>query len=244
MRLVKLLGTAMIFTHLFACMSYYVQLIENFPIDGWVAVGGLDGKGAWITYNFALLRALQVVMGSNVDVVSTSSSVEVVFTICSYIVGVVFYTILVGIMSSIVLSLNRSGQMYVEKLQIWRDYCHYRRLPGELRRRVMAYVNTTHSNKRVLDDTTMLLELSPGLRTDINLQLCAELVATVPVFLECSPIVVRAMVSKLQRETHVAGDFVFRFGCVCVCICMCIHTDYPPCDARVLNNATSHWWLR
>lgn len=55
-------------------------------------------------------------------------------------------------------------------------------------------------------------ELSPGLRTDVNLQLCAELVATVPVFLECSPIVVRAMVSKLQRETHVAGDFVFRCG--------------------------------
>lgn len=42
------------------------------------------------------------------------------------------------------------------------------------------------------------------------MQLCAELVATVPVFLECSPIVVRAMVAKLQRETHVAGDFVFR----------------------------------
>ncbi|GIL78218.1 hypothetical protein Vretifemale_7663, partial [Volvox reticuliferus] len=59
MRLVKLLGTAMIFTHLFACMSYYVQLIEGFPGDGWVAVGGLDGKDAWITYNFALLRALQ-----------------------------------------------------------------------------------------------------------------------------------------------------------------------------------------
>ncbi len=39
---------------------------------------------------------LQVVMGSNVDNVSTNSNVEVVFTICSYIVGVVFYTILVG----------------------------------------------------------------------------------------------------------------------------------------------------
>lgn len=42
-------------------------------------------------------------------------------------------------------------------VQIWRDYCHYRRLPGELRRRVMAYINTAHSNKRVLDDTSMLL---------------------------------------------------------------------------------------
>eukprot|EP00198_Chlamydomonas_reinhardtii_P008987 XP_001698324.1 predicted protein [Chlamydomonas reinhardtii] len=212
MRLVKLLGLAMVFTHLFACMSYFVQLLEGFPSDGWVVVNGLDGLGPWITYNFALLRSLQLVMGSNVDNVSTSSDVEVVFTIVCYIVGVFFYAMLIGVMSSIVLSLNRSGQMYVEKLQIWRDYCHYRRLPGELRRRVMAYINTAHSNKRVLDDTSMLLELSPGLRTDVNLQLCAELVATVPVFLECSPIVVRAMVSKLQRETHVAGDFVFRVG--------------------------------
>lgn len=39
---------------------------------------------------------MQVVMGSNVDNVSTNSNVEVVFTICSYIVGVVFYTILVS----------------------------------------------------------------------------------------------------------------------------------------------------
>ena len=43
---------------------------------------------------------------------------QVVFTIISYIVGVLVFTILVGIMSSIVLSLNRSGQMYVEKLQV------------------------------------------------------------------------------------------------------------------------------
>ena len=95
---------------------------------------------------------------------------------------------------------------------MWRDYCFYRRLPRELRRRVMAYINTSHSNKRVLDDLAMLAELGPGLRTDVNMHLCAELVATVPIFIECSPIVVRAMVSKLQRETHIEGDYVFRWG--------------------------------
>ncbi|PNH08058.1 Potassium/sodium hyperpolarization-activated cyclic nucleotide-gated channel 4, partial [Tetrabaena socialis] len=122
MRLIKLMGLMMIFTHLFACLSYFVQMVEKFPMDGWVVSGGLDDKSVWITYNFALLRALQVVIGSNVDVVSASSSVEVVFTICCYLVGVVCYAVLVGIMSTIVLSLNRSGQMYVEKLQVRSAY--------------------------------------------------------------------------------------------------------------------------
>lgn len=63
---------------------------------------------------------MQMVMGSALDTVSKTSSLEVVFTIASYIIGVLFYTLLIGVVGSIVASLNTSGQQYVEKLQVWR----------------------------------------------------------------------------------------------------------------------------
>lgn len=58
----------------------------------------------------------------------------------------------------------------------------------------------------------LLQELPPTIRTDVHMHLCAELVNTVPIFQECSPIVVRAMVSKFQRERLIPGDYVFRWG--------------------------------
>ncbi len=52
--------------HLFSPSPGLLQLVEGYPEDGWVVVGGLDGKSLWITYNFALLRALQVGGGRGV----------------------------------------------------------------------------------------------------------------------------------------------------------------------------------
>ena len=43
------------------------------------------------------------------------------------------------------------------------------------------------------------------MRCDVNMHLCAELVSSVPIFLEAETIVVRAIVSKLQRETIIPG---------------------------------------
>ncbi|MEW5315956.1 MAG: hypothetical protein WDW38_007350 [Sanguina aurantia] len=227
MALAKLLCATMLYCHFYACLSFFAQaslgcrgsgLLSPFPqialglpADGWLAVSGLDGANSFQQYCFAMLRALKMVMAADPGVVSTQS-VEMVFTFGSVMVGVLFYTIIIGLVASIILSLDKPGSLFVEKMQAWKDYCYYKRLPRELRMRVLAYVNHTHSNKKVMDEAALLQELPPAVRVDVYLHLCAELVTTVPIFLECSPIVVRAMVAKLQRETLIPGDYVFRIG--------------------------------
>lgn len=59
-------------------------------------------------------------MGATPGQVSTSSSVEVVFVLCCYIIGSLFYAIIIGIISTIVQSLDLSGALYVEKIQMWK----------------------------------------------------------------------------------------------------------------------------
>ena len=43
-------------------------------------------------------------------------------------------------------------------------------------------------------------DLPPAIRADVHVHLCAELVTSVPVLQDASPIVVRALVSRLSRE--------------------------------------------
>lgn len=58
-----------------------------------------------------------------------------------------FWTVIVGIMSTLVMAMDRSGSLYVEKLQLWSDYCYSRRLPRHLRKRVIDFLNLTHANR-------------------------------------------------------------------------------------------------
>lgn len=67
-------------------------------------------------------------------------------------------------------------------LPLPQDYCHFRRVPRELRERLMGYVEAEHSNKRVLNDVEVLSTLSPALRTDLSMHLCTELVRSVALF--------------------------------------------------------------
>lgn len=65
------------------------------------------------------LCMLQMVMGASLDTISKSSSLEAVLTILTYIIGVLFYTLLIGMVTGIVASMNITRQQYVDRLQIW-----------------------------------------------------------------------------------------------------------------------------
>lgn len=66
-----------------------------------------------------LMPSEQMVMAADPGVVSTQS-VEMVFTFGSVMVGVLFYTIIIGLVASIILSLDKPGSLFVEKMQAWK----------------------------------------------------------------------------------------------------------------------------
>ena len=113
--------------------------LEGFPDDGWVARVQVTDAPTLAQYLYALFRALSHMLCIGYGQEPPKTQLEIWIIICSMMSGASFYIVLIGIMSSLMLSMDRSGAKYREQMEIWTEYFAYARIPQKLRSRVIKY---------------------------------------------------------------------------------------------------------
>lgn len=121
-------------------------------------------------------------------------------------------SVLLGMINSMMQSMDRSGSMYVERMQMWKEYWRSHRVPKDLRRRIIASLNQKHRGRKIIDEDVLLKEVTPNLRADIYMHICEDLVRNVPVFQACRPPVIRVLVPNLTQEVYPPGEIIFNEG--------------------------------
>lgn len=212
MRIFKLAFLISVFAHLDACMQFFVAEVEGFPQEGWVVASHLHDASAGVQYSHSLFKALSHMLCIGYGQIPPITLAEIWVTIISMVVGASFYIVLFGIMSALMLSLDRSGAMYEERMDSWQEYFRFCRMPRSLRMRITAYLKHKYYTRKMFDEGTLLEGLPHSLRTDVQMFLCEELISNVPIFKACRMVVVRALVAKMIHEAFCPGDYVFFSG--------------------------------
>lgn len=212
MRIFKLAFLISVFAHLDACMQFFVAEVEGFPDNGWVMMCQLHDASTGVQYSYSLFKALSHMLCIGYGQQPPATLAEIWVTIVSMVVGASFYIVLFGIMSALMLSLDRSGATYEEQMNIWQEYFQYCQLPRTLRQRIIAYLNHKYYTRKMFNEMVLLDGLPYGLRTDVQMFLCEELVSNVPIFKACRQVVVRALVTNMIREAFCPGDWIFFRG--------------------------------
>lgn len=212
LRMFKLVFLILVFAHLDGCIQFIVADLEGFPPDGWVAMSGLLDAPASEQYSHSLFMALSHMLCIGYGQEPPRTLPEIWVTTLSMVIGASFYIVLFGIMSSLMLNLDRSGAMYEERMGMWHEYFTYCKIPKALRHRITSYLKHRYYTRKMFDEANLLAGLPHGLRTDIYMHLCQELILNVPIFKACRMVVVRALVSKMIREAYTPGDCVFHHG--------------------------------
>ena len=212
MRMFKLAFLIAVFAHLDACMQFLVAEMEGFPEEGWVVQHGIRHASIGVQYSHSLFKALSHMLCIGYGQTPPFTLAEIWVTIVSMVAGASFYIVLFGIMSALMLSLDRSGEMYEERMDNWQEYFKYCRMPKSLRQRITDYLKQRYDTRKMFDEQSLLEGLPPSLRTDVQMFLCEELVSHVPIFKACRVVVIRALVSEMTREVLSPGDYVFFSG--------------------------------
>ncbi|CAD7703983.1 unnamed protein product, partial [Ostreobium quekettii] len=212
LRMFKLVFLILVFAHLNGCLQFLVAELEGFPDQGWVTNTGLLDASRAHQYSYSLFKALSHMLCIGYGEEPPATHAEIWVTTLSMVTGASLYIVLFGIMSSLMLSMDRSGAMYEERMAIWQEYFSYCNLPRSLRHRITAYLKHRYYTRKMFDEHSLLMGLPQGLRTDIYLHLCEELILNVPIFKACRVVVVRALVCKMVREAYTPGDLVFHKG--------------------------------
>lgn len=212
MRIFKLVFLILVFAHFNGCMQFFVAELEGFPEEGWVVRSNLMDASITMQYSYSLFKALSHMHCIGYGDGPPITLSEIWATTISTVIGASFYIVLFGIMSAQMLSLDRSGASYEERMGTWQEYFRFCHLPNSLRLRITSYLKHKYYTRKMFEERTLLEGLPYNLRTDVQMFLCEDLISNVPIFKACRMVVVRALVSRMKREAFCPGDHVFYSG--------------------------------
>jgi len=193
-KLTKLSFFVLFAAHWIACFHWFLCRSFNFPEDSWVVFSELEGDDISVSlqYSWSLFKALaqMITIGfetppfTNVSCTTTSEwcSIETWTTLLCLYIGTIFYALLISNTSTIIMQLNQAKRQFEEKIQQVNEYMRDKKLPSGLRDKVRDYYHLAYSEGKIFDETGILSELAPSLRSEILRYNSRELYSLVPVF--------------------------------------------------------------
>ena len=190
----KLVIVLVIVAHWLGCTFFMISKQFDHPFDSWVVQSGLIRKSTGEKYAWSFLKALYMIIGGEEMLPSGNGigcndvdeycAVESWMSMIALYIGIVFSALLISEVGVIVGALDRSRQLYHDKLQEANEYMRANKLSPELREHVREYFALRYSDQKMFHEQTILEDLSPNLRTRIREEVSSNIVTRVPILHE------------------------------------------------------------
>ncbi|KAG7384787.1 hypothetical protein PHYPSEUDO_002240 [Phytophthora pseudosyringae] len=213
-RLIKFVQKYMKFAYAAQVFACYISFIH------WVAclwagpmLGLTDVEDDQLAYNEALYAAVLLLLNIS------AATIEPKWQFLGALLGVVGFLFqcltLASITAGVIGSSSRALQ-YQEKVRMVMSDLKTLHVPSELRKATKNYYETLWRMKNTSDRYEKAIyedeDLSPTLRAEIALYIHRNLIATVPLFQDCSDSCLAACVMRLKTQLYMRGDVIFHKG--------------------------------
>ncbi|KAJ3065091.1 anaphase-promoting complex subunit Hcn1 [Podochytrium sp. JEL0797] len=161
--------------HWNACVMYLLGKWAGFVgwSKSWEAFGEAD-EWAFYCWTFYMTLGNMLPMSFMFHTV-----IEMIFGVCSMILGSIMFAILIGAISAATLSYDTSGRLYNQKMDELLDYMRFKNLNGDTQERLISYYETKYRGKYFEEDN-LLSNMNESLRTEVSLHNTRKLIEQVP----------------------------------------------------------------
>ncbi|KAE8894999.1 hypothetical protein PF003_g21016 [Phytophthora fragariae] len=213
-RLIKFVQKYMKFAYAVQVFACYISFIH------WVAclwagpmIGLVDIADDQLAYNEALYSAVLLLL--NISAVTVEPQWQLVSAVLG-VFGFLFQCLTLASITAGVIGASSRALQYQEKVRMVMSDLKALHVPGELRKATKNYYETLWRMKNTSDRYEKAIyedeDLSPALRAEIALYIHRNLIATVPLFQDCSDSCLAACVMRLKTQLCMRGDVVFHKG--------------------------------
>ncbi|XP_072166800.1 potassium/sodium hyperpolarization-activated cyclic nucleotide-gated channel 2-like [Diadema setosum] len=210
-RICNLVCMMLLIGHWNGCLQYLVPMLQNYPDQSWVAINGLENAHWWEQYTWALFKALSHMLCIGYGKFPPQSITDVWLTIVSMVSGATCFALFIGHATNLIQSMDSSSRQYREKIKQVEEYMQYRKLPSNLRNKILDYYEYRYRGK-MFDEKHIFQEVSESIRQDVANYNCRDLVASVPFFVGADGNFVTRVVTLLEFEVFQPGDIVIQEG--------------------------------
>lgn len=186
----KLLVLLCFLGHWLGCVFFFIPKQFDFPYNSWVVQGGISDLSTGQQYTWSLFKALYMMIGGEEMLPSGNSIgcedtseyclVESWMTLLSLYLGATFSALLISEVGLIVTSLDKSRQLFHDRLNAVNEYMRANKLSPELREHVREYFSLRYSDQKMFQEDAILRDLSPNLQVRIREEMSHNIIERVP----------------------------------------------------------------
>ncbi|XP_052198178.1 cyclic nucleotide-gated ion channel 2 [Diospyros lotus] len=146
------------------------------------------------------------------DLEPTSHWLEVIFSICIVLSGLMLFTLLIGniqVFLHAVMAKKRKMQLRCRDMEWW---MRRRQLPSQLRQRVRHFERHRWAAMGGEDEMELIKDLPEGLRRDIKRYLCLDLIRMVPIFHNLDDLILDNICDRVKPLVFSKNEKIIREG--------------------------------
>ena len=195
--------------HWNACVYFLISEEIGFGSDRWVYPAMNDSNGT--ENEFASLSRQYLVsfywstltLTTIGEVPGPVTDAEHIFVIFDFLVGVLIFAAIVGMVGGIITNINIRRTAFQSRLDNIKQYMRYRSVGKDLQARVVMWFDYLWTNNHSLDEQEILQSLPDKLKAEIAIHVHFETLRQVQIFEECEAGLLEELVLKLKPQVGV-----------------------------------------
>ena len=217
-RITTLVACIMMSIHWNACFFFLISRKVGLGEDGWAYPSPVDSNGnatAYASLSWKYLYSLYwstLILTTVGNVPGPATDWEFIFVTVDYLVGVLIFATIVGMVGEIITNMNSRQVDFQSRLDGIKQYMRYRKVGNDLQLRVIKWFDYLWVNHHSLDDEKILETLPDKLKAEIAIHVHFETLKQVQIFEECEAGLLEELVLKLKPQVFSPGDYICRKG--------------------------------
>jgi CRP-like cAMP-binding protein len=211
-RIGKLLLAVVVVLHMVACIWFLVPFAEGFPADSWVVTEGVANAEPGTQYIRSLYWVVVTATTVGYGDITPHRNVEYVLSMLVILIGASMWAFIIGNIASLLSSLDSAKTTFWNRVELVTQFLRSRRVPQEVNESVRGYYEYTWSRYRGANERNLLTDLPAPLRLEVLTHLAREVLARVPLFQHCGPVLRNELLLALEPTIITPGGFAVREG--------------------------------
>ncbi|CAK92730.1 unnamed protein product (macronuclear) [Paramecium tetraurelia] len=172
-RLTSLFLSVILVIHLSSCVWHYVAAFNNYEVNSWVYQNDLSNSSIQTKYIAGMYYAFTTLTTVGYGDIHAYSPQEKIVTIILMILGVLFYSSIIGLLSSVLSQIDYKAHILNQKKAIMSEFCLEKKISRQLRDCLKETLEYNFSKNGFVwaSDTKIFQDIPMNLRYEIMMSM-------------------------------------------------------------------------